>query len=98
MVTDIKELYPEKSVTLVHSRKNVMNRFHPALHEIIEKRCRELGVEMRLGSRVKLPIGGYPSDGRSFEVEMEDGSSIPSDFAVRFSVLPRQKHHYQSSF
>jgi hypothetical protein len=66
-----------------------MNRFHPALHEIIEKRCTELGVEMRLGSRVKLPVGGYPSDGRMFEVELEDGSRILSDFAVSlFSLLP----------
>jgi hypothetical protein len=82
MATDIKELYPEKNVTLVHSRKNVMNRFHPAFHEIIAERCRELGVKMSLGSRVKLPEGGYPTDGREFSVHLEDGSSVTADFAV----------------
>lgn len=81
--TDIKELYPEKSVTLVHSRKTVMNRFHTKLHEIIDERCNELGIEMKLGSRVKLPSGRYPTDGSIFNVELEDGTSIPADFAVR---------------
>lgn len=80
--TDIKELYPEKSVTLVHSRKNVMNKFHVKLHEIIVERCRELGVVMRLGSRVKLPKEGYPVDGRVFDVELEGGEKIAADFAV----------------
>lgn len=84
MATDIKELYPEKSVTLVHSRAKLMNRFNSALHDIIAERCRELGVQMILGSRVKVPEQGYPTDGRNFAVEVEDGSSIPADFAVSF--------------
>lgn len=90
MATDIKELYPEKNVTLVHSRKHVMNRFHPALHEIIAERCRELGVKMRLGSRVKLPEGGYPTDGREFSVDVENGSSVTADFAVKSSLRVQQ--------
>ena len=83
MATDIKELYPNKSVTLVHSRKVVMNKFHHGLHDIIEDRCLELGIDMRLGSRVKIPPKGYPTDGSQFDVELEDGSKIPADFAVR---------------
>ncbi|KAF8857468.1 FAD/NAD-P-binding domain-containing protein [Acephala macrosclerotiorum] len=82
MATDIKELYPEKSVTLVHSRKNVMNKFDPRLHNIIAARCKELGIQLRVGSRVKLPPGGYPTDGSKFDVELEDGSKIPADFAI----------------
>ncbi|RDW63318.1 putative amid-like nadh [Coleophoma cylindrospora] len=80
--TDIKELYPEKSVTLVHSRQNVMNKFHPKLHEIIQERCAELGIDMKLGSRVKVPSDGYPTDGSNFNVELEDGSSVPADLAI----------------
>lgn len=87
MATDIKELYPNKSVTLAHSREKVMNKFHHGLHDIIEDRCRELGIDMRLGSRVKLPPKGYPTDGSQFDVELEDGSKIPADFAVSFSFL-----------
>jgi pyruvate/2-oxoglutarate dehydrogenase complex dihydrolipoamide dehydrogenase (E3) component len=87
MATDIKELYPEKSVTLVHSRTKLMNRFNSALHDIIAERCRDLGIQMILGSRVKVPEQGYPTDGRDFIVELEDGSSIPADFTVSFHSL-----------
>jgi NADH dehydrogenase FAD-containing subunit len=83
MATDIKELYPDKEVTLVHSRQTVMNKFHRKLHDIIEKRCEELGINMKLGSRVKVPTEGYPKDGSRFNVEFEDGSSIPADLAVK---------------
>ncbi|KAI8938462.1 hypothetical protein NX059_004355 [Plenodomus lindquistii] len=82
MATDIKEIYPEKSVTLVHSRTNVMNKFHPALHNLVAKRCADLGVNLVLGQRVKLPESGYPTDGREFSVDLADGTQIPADFAI----------------
>jgi NADH dehydrogenase FAD-containing subunit len=84
MATDIKEIYPEKSVTLVHSRDQLMNKFHPQLDRIIKDRCSELGINLKLGSRVKLPAKGYPTDGSIFNVELQDGSSISTDFAVCF--------------
>lgn len=86
MAIDIKELYPNKSVTLIHSRPRVMNRFHSGLDEIIKERCRELGVNLKLGSRVKVPTGGYRNDGTSFNVELQDGSSIPADLAVSTTI------------
>lgn len=82
MATDVKQLFPEKSVTIVHSRKNVMNRFHSKLHDIIEERAKELGIHLKLGSRVKIPEEGFPTDGREFKVELQDGSSVEADFAV----------------
>lgn len=81
-VTDIKQLYPEKDVTLVHSRFRVMNKYHEGFHKLIKERCDELGIKMRLGSRVKLPESGFPTNGRIFDIELEDGSKIPADFAV----------------
>jgi len=84
MATDIKEIYPEKSVTLVHSRDQLMNKFHPQLDRIIKDRCSELGINLKLGSRVKMPAKGYPTDGSIFNVELQDGSSISTDFAVCF--------------
>ena len=83
MATDIKELYPGKSVTLVHSRKILMNKFHHKLNDIIQERCTAMGITTKLGSRVKLPSEGYPTNGSRFHVELEDGSSIDTDFAVR---------------
>ena len=82
MATDIKDIYPEKDVTLVHSRERVMNKFHPKFHEIIKDRCDELGIKTALGSRVSLPASGYPIDGSLFNVNLENGQSIPADFAI----------------
>lgn len=45
MATDLKEYYPEKEVTLVHSRPNLMPAFHSEIHNIIKKRFDELGVK-----------------------------------------------------
>jgi apoptosis-inducing factor 2 len=81
--TDIKELYPEKSVTLVHSRKHLMNKFESRFHELIAERCAELGIDTKLGSRVKVPSEGFRTDGKTFDVELEDGAAIPADFVVR---------------
>lgn len=94
MATDIKELYPEKHVTLIHSRKTIMNRFHPKLSSIIEQRCQELGIETKLGSRVKLPAHGYPTDGRTFNVELQDGSSVEADFAVSIVHSSFLRQHF----
>ncbi|KAI5241348.1 putative oxidoreductase [Aureobasidium subglaciale] len=82
MATDIKEIYPEKSVTLIHSRDQIMNKFHPQLDSIIKDRCAELGIKLKLGSRVKLPAKGYPTDGSTFNIELQDGSAVSTDFAV----------------
>lgn len=83
MATDIKELFPEKSVTLIHSRSNVMSNFDPALHNIVVQRFQELGVKTVLGKgRVKLPQEGYPTDGREFQIEIQDGTQVTADFAI----------------
>jgi NADH dehydrogenase FAD-containing subunit len=45
MATDLKELYPEKDITLVHSRNQLMPVYHEALDKIIKDRFKELGVK-----------------------------------------------------
>lgn len=45
MATDLKEFYPEKEVTLVHSRAHLMPNFHEKLHGIIAKRFDALGIQ-----------------------------------------------------
>ncbi|KAI0132142.1 hypothetical protein BJ170DRAFT_232800 [Xylariales sp. AK1849] len=52
LAADAKALYPEKSVTLVHSRDEVMHRFGPELREAAMKGLRELGVEVIVGERL----------------------------------------------
>jgi NADH dehydrogenase FAD-containing subunit len=83
MATDIKQLFPEKEVTLVHSRDRLMSKFHSSLHAIVHQRFEELGVKTVLGKgRVKLPENGYPTDGSEFSVELQDGTKLPADFAI----------------
>lgn len=82
MAADIKDYYPNKSVTLIHSRTHLMNRFHPKLHETVAERFKELGVEVILNDRVKIPEGGFPSGGPTFDVELSSGRKVPADFVV----------------
>lgn len=83
MATDIKEIYPDKRVTLIHSRPHLMNRFDAKLHTIIEERAKELGIELVLGSRVKLPKDGFPTDGSAFDIDLIDGRKLEGfDFAI----------------
>lgn len=45
MATDLKEIYPEKEVTLVHSRTELMPLYHETLSDLIKERFKELGVK-----------------------------------------------------
>ncbi|KAJ7068420.1 FAD/NAD-P-binding domain-containing protein [Mycena amicta] len=83
MVTDAKEFYPSKNITLVHSRDHLMNRFHPELHNVVMKKLADAGINVILGQRVKLPPSGqYPVSGPSYNVELADGRLIPADVAI----------------
>lgn len=83
IATDCKELYPEKTVTLVHSRQQTMVRFHEKLDEIVKSRAEELGLQLVLGSRAIVPMKGFPEDGSRFEVKLENGRNIQADLVVR---------------
>ena len=45
MATDLKEVYPEKHITLVHSRDRLMPLYHPKMDEIIRSRFSELDIK-----------------------------------------------------
>jgi apoptosis-inducing factor 2 len=86
MATDIKDRFPAKTVTLIHSRTKLMNNFHSDLHEIVLSRCTELGINVILGDRVKLPQTGYPKNASSaFDVELTSGAKVSTNLAVCFS-------------
>jgi hypothetical protein len=82
IATDCKELYPEKSVTLVHSRQQTMVRFHEKLDEIVKDRARELGLHLVLGSRAIVPENGFPEDGSTFDVQLQGGGHLEADLVV----------------
>lgn len=82
MATDLKELYPDKKVTLVQSRDRVMPKFHPLFHDMIMQRFSELGVDVITNNRVVVPEGGYPTDGSTFTVKLRDGRELETQLVI----------------
>jgi len=52
--SDIKDVYPEKHVTLLHSRARLLPRFDPLMHNEIARGLEDLGVELLLSTRLDL--------------------------------------------
>uniref|UniRef100_A0A8H7XP61 FAD/NAD(P)-binding domain-containing protein n=1 Tax=Psilocybe cubensis TaxID=181762 RepID=A0A8H7XP61_PSICU len=52
--TDIKSVYPEKEVTLLHSRLRLLPRFGEGMHDEIKSSCENMGVKLILGERLDL--------------------------------------------
>ncbi|ETS61384.1 hypothetical protein PaG_04411 [Moesziomyces aphidis] len=82
---DIAELYPgTKNVTVLHSRTQLMNKFHPDLHAVVADRFAQRGVHTHLGSRVVVPSSGFPSfsQGQTFDVELQNGDKVKADLVL----------------
>ena len=54
---DIKTLYKEKKVTLIHSRKQLLPNFDMRIHEVAYAMLQKLGVDVVLGHRLALAEG-----------------------------------------
>ncbi|CAO1613769.1 unnamed protein product [Parajaminaea phylloscopi] len=55
--TDIKSVYPDKDVTLIHSRQRLLPNFDERVHDYAKARLEELGVNLVLGERLALTEG-----------------------------------------
>ncbi|GAA5940125.1 hypothetical protein JCM3775_007270 [Rhodotorula graminis] len=85
MACDLAVLYPAKRqhITLVQSRR-LMPRFHPALHDLVQKRFDDLGVKTLLGVRADVPEGGYEAlnERGGGAVRLNDGSEVRADYVI----------------
>jgi len=63
LVTDIKGWYPEKDVTLVHSRNRLLHAFGPRLHDRTMEEMERLGITVRLGQRPQVQLDGDDKTG-----------------------------------
>lgn len=77
LATDAKELYPEKTIILIHSREAVMNRFGPELQVAALKGIKDLGVEVLLNERV------VNEDTEAGVLTLRSGKTLEYDFCVR---------------
>ncbi|KAL4890010.1 hypothetical protein BDV59DRAFT_185513 [Aspergillus ambiguus] len=81
MATDLKEYYPDKDITVVQSRPQLMPGFHSKLHELIKSRFDELGIKLITGARVVVPKDGMPNGG-SFDIQLTNGSQVTTEFVI----------------
>jgi NADH dehydrogenase FAD-containing subunit len=78
IATDIKSCYPDKEIHLIHSRDRLMSRFDPSLGDVVIQTCKELGINVHLESRAKVP----DTDGPCI-IQLESGRTIPVDFYLQ---------------
>ncbi|KAI0536849.1 hypothetical protein GGR58DRAFT_375744 [Xylaria digitata] len=83
MATDLKEIYPEKEITLIHSRDQLMPLYHKNLSEIIKARCQELGINLVLGSRVNIPEDEFQNDSKGpIAISLQNGNTLQADAVI----------------
>lgn len=57
LAADIKSFYPEKDVTIVHSRERLLSRFRPRLHEYVYKKLQDMDINVVLNERPRITEG-----------------------------------------
>ncbi|KAE9401214.1 FAD/NAD-P-binding domain-containing protein [Gymnopus androsaceus JB14] len=86
LATDLKTHTPTQSkhVTVVHSRPQLLNRFHEGLHDIALSKCKELDIEVVLAKRVIVPEGGFSREtaDEEFDVQLTGGGSVRGDLVI----------------
>ena len=91
LAADVKDRYPLKSVTLVHSRSALMHRFGPRLQKAALEGLEKLDVEVILGQRVTS------MNKDSGSVTLDSGRVIECDHFVSgylsFRLYQRPTHH-----
>lgn len=86
LAADAKALFPEKRVTLIHSRKALLNDgFGMKLHQAICDEMGNLGVNLVLGEKPVIP------DGTMGDIRLSGGDAIHFDCLVssEFPLFPR---------
>jgi NADH dehydrogenase FAD-containing subunit len=84
---DIKTKYPSKTVTLVHSREELLNSFGKGLHGIASNALEKLGVEILLGERVTSGVETEPPKA----VVLRSGKVLQCDTLVSCPTVARIK-------
>ncbi|KAI3390550.1 hypothetical protein diail_9211 [Diaporthe ilicicola] len=81
LVTDIKGWYPEKEVTLVHSRDKLLHAYGLRLHERTMQEMKKLGIKVKLGQRPQVVPEGDEKTGKNATLV------FPSGEVAKFSLV-----------
>ncbi|KAJ3033626.1 hypothetical protein HK097_004784 [Rhizophlyctis rosea] len=82
LAAEIKEHFPEKEVTLVHSRERYLLRYAPKLSQRVYEILDNIGVRQILGERVSVPEGGFV-EGKMTTLKLsKSGQEIESDLQI----------------
>ncbi|KAG9234417.1 putative AMID-like mitochondrial oxidoreductase [Amylocarpus encephaloides] len=76
---DIRTFHQDKNVTLIQSREQLLPSFGFNLHVYVLKKLQDLGVEVILGQRPKVP---YNSDWQSTELSLKHGTTRRFDLVI----------------
>ncbi|POS70110.1 hypothetical protein DHEL01_v211499, partial [Diaporthe helianthi] len=73
LVTDIKGWYPDKDVTLVHSRNRLLHTYGARLHDRVMEEMEKLGITVRLGQRPQVQLGNDVKTGEHATLAFSSG-------------------------
>ncbi|ETN41375.1 uncharacterized protein HMPREF1541_03310 [Cyphellophora europaea CBS 101466] len=80
LAADIKSYYPDKAVTLVHSRQQLLNSFGPGLHKHTMEALEKLGLKIKLGERPAISDAG--NEEKKGTLTFSDGNEEEFDLIV----------------
>ncbi|KAI7767482.1 hypothetical protein LZL87_010810 [Fusarium oxysporum] len=79
--TEIKEEYPNKKVTLIHSRQQLLPRFGQKLHDHVISALKSQDIEVRLGERPVFPSDAGQS-GQETSLTFSNGENKTFDLVI----------------
>ncbi|KAF9896481.1 hypothetical protein BX616_007376, partial [Lobosporangium transversale] len=79
LAVEIREHYPEKEVTLVHSRDRYMPSYKLKMHEKTVEILDQFGVTRIMSDRAIIPEGGFKDDFQMIKVVTKNGKEIECD-------------------
>jgi NADH dehydrogenase FAD-containing subunit len=83
IATDIASFFPNKDVTLVHSRQQLLPNFGPKLHKHVLQSLDHLKVNVILGDRPQL-VPKDPADAKPSKLSFKGGHVVDYDLVVRY--------------
>jgi NADH dehydrogenase FAD-containing subunit len=78
LAADAKTKYPEKNVSLIHSRSTLLNSFGPKLHDYVMEEFRKLEINVHLGERAPEGV----QNEKALDFTLKSGKVVTFDLLV----------------